>query len=246
MLDTTTDQAATLGTAPTAPTIEQTVTLGNDALPRVTPRRPILISRNPNPPISKIEDGLYLGDGQSSYKRDILTEYKISAVVSVTVGRWFHWGMPWYYELIPEGQHIYVPTKDTMTHDLLPDLARICDHIDKYRAGEITPGNVLVHCEQGISRSSTAVIAYLKRSHKWSFPDALAFVKTKRRIRPNENFREQLQVWEAVEYKIWEEGHEGEVPKPEYAAYLEKRAARLKEAGLTGNEPVEILNLEDM
>ncbi|KAK6530340.1 hypothetical protein TWF694_003696 [Orbilia ellipsospora] len=130
-----------------------------------------------------------------------------------------------------------------MIHDMLPDLARIYDHIDKYRSGE-TPGNVLVHCEQGISRSSTAVIAYLMRFHKLTFPDALAFVKTKRQIKPNENFKEQLQVWEAAGYKIWGEGCEGKVPKPEYAAYLEKRAVRLREAGLTGNEPVDILSLD--
>ncbi|KAF3928614.1 hypothetical protein AA313_de0204485 [Arthrobotrys entomopaga] len=242
MAETAPDTTASLEmTTHTSTVTEEPAT---SAMITATPSNPTA-KKPPNPPISKIEDNLYLGGSESSYVREILEEHQISAVVSITVGRWSLWRMPWYHQLVPEGHHIYVPTKDSMTHNLLPDLARMCDHIDKYRYGEIT-GNVLVHCDQGVSRSATVVIAYLMRLHKWSFIDTYAFVKEKRRIRPNQNFREQLQVWEAVEYKIWEEGYEGQVPKPEYRAFLERRAVRLKEAGLTGDEPVDILTWEDL
>ncbi|CAG8769285.1 16571_t:CDS:2, partial [Cetraspora pellucida] len=58
--------------------------------------------------------------------------------------------------------------------------------------------SVLVHCEMGISRSPTVVIAYIMRSQKKSLKDALAFVKEKRSVtRPNTGFYEQLKKFES-------------------------------------------------
>ena len=75
------------------------------------------------------------------------------------------------------------------------------------------------------------------RTHGWSAETALAYVQEKRRIKPNENFKEQLQVWGTAGYEIWQDS-EGSIPKAEYADYLAKRAKRLQERGLTGDEPV--------
>ena len=241
---------------------------------------------NSNPPITKIEDGLYLGDSVSSRRRNILQDHNIIAVVSLCAGRWVQWHQPWYKKIILEGNHLYIPCNDSMTHDLLPDLAGICNFIHSHRNSEfsnvsnvepssnvsnvesssnvsnvepssnvsnvessnvsntqsfIIPG-VLVHCDRGMSRSATALIAYLMRTHRLCFSDALASVKEKRHIKPNQNFKEQLQVWEAVGYEIWED-FEGRIPKAEYAAYLAKRAIRLEERGLTGNEPIGLQSL---
>lgn len=57
-------------------------------------------------------------------------------------------------------------------------------------------GTVLVHCEQGVSRSASVVIAYLlAATHEFhSVTDALDFVKSKRGvIRPNAGFLRQLE-----------------------------------------------------
>ena len=81
----------------------------------------------------------------------------------------------------------------------------------------------------------TAVIAYLMLTYQYDLATALAFVGGKRRIKRNENFREQLEVWGAVGGNVW--AARG-VLKPEYAVYLVKRTERLQEAGLKGNEPV--------
>ncbi|KAK0125629.1 hypothetical protein ONS95_000362 [Cadophora gregata] len=122
--------------------------------------------------------------------------------------------------------------------DLLPELAEICEFI-KQRL-ESGSGSVLVHCDRGVSRSATAIISYLMQTYQYDLATALDFVGGKRKIKPNANFKEQLEVWGAVEGNIWESTG---VPKPEYAAYLAKRSERLKERGLTGNEPLGLTSL---
>ncbi|XP_031629889.1 probable dual specificity protein phosphatase DDB_G0283417 isoform X2 [Contarinia nasturtii] len=54
-------------------------------------------------------------------------------------------------------------------------------------------GRILIHCNAGVSRSSTICIAYLILEHKMSFDVAFALVKSKREcIRPNDGFLKQL------------------------------------------------------
>lgn len=55
-------------------------------------------------------------------------------------------------------------------------------------------GHVLVHCNAGVSRSSSVVIGYLMLVNGMSFSDAYDFVKLKRSCcRPNDGFLKQLQ-----------------------------------------------------
>lgn len=185
----------------------------------------------PNPPITKITDQLYLGNGKSSRDPNILGEHNIIAVVSITAGRWVHWRQGWYKKIIPEGNHLYIPCNDSMTQDLLAELADICKFIDNH----LGSGPVLVHCDQGVSRSATAVIAYLMQHYQYDLTAALAFVKGKRKVKPNDNFMDQLRVWEAVGGDIWAAPG---IPKDQYKAYLDERQKRLEEAGLTGDEPI--------
>jgi protein-tyrosine phosphatase len=194
----------------------------------------------PNPSATKIDENLYLGDSKSSRQRELLEEHKIIAVVSLSVGRWVQWNQPWYKIIVPDDSHLFIPCKDNMTQDLLPSLATICNFIDHH----VQLGSVLVHCDQGVSRSPTVMVAYLMRSRRLTFEEASALVSTKRKIKPNDNFKEQLRVWEAVQYNIWADS-EGEIPTPkaEYAAYLSRRAERLQDAGLTGDEQIGISSL---
>jgi len=57
--------------------------------------------------------------------------------------------------------------------------------------------NVLVHCERGISRSATVVLAFLIRFHKMTRDKAYLHVKARRpSISPNPGFWDQLEVFE--------------------------------------------------
>jgi len=58
--------------------------------------------------------------------------------------------------------------------------------------------SVLVHCEVGVSRSSSVVMAYLMRFHGMSRDDAYLAVKKRRpKVNPNQGFWKQLELFEA-------------------------------------------------
>jgi dual specificity protein phosphatase 1B len=60
-------------------------------------------------------------------------------------------------------------------------------------------GGVLVHCNAGISRSSTLVIAYLIKYHKMKYDDAYQLVKVARpAILPNGGFQLTLRQLEKM------------------------------------------------
>jgi dual specificity phosphatase 12 len=187
------------------------------------------------PSMSEIEPGLFLGNCKSCYNRPLLEANDINAIVSLTNTDPGAWATT--REYVSEDRHKWLLCQDSSTQDLLIHMDHICEFID-YMLQSESPGAVLVHCEFGVSRSPTIVIAYLMRKRGLKFEDALAMVKEKRKVRPSANFVKQLQIWEQVGYEIWEDS-EAKVPKAAYQAYLNERAAILMTKGLTGDEPIE-------
>lgn len=60
-------------------------------------------------------------------------------------------------------------------------------------------GLCIVHCFAGVSRSATVVVAYLMRSRRLRFAEALNYVQQHRpAANPNPNFRRQLQEFEVM------------------------------------------------
>uniref|UniRef100_T1GAI1 protein-tyrosine-phosphatase n=1 Tax=Megaselia scalaris TaxID=36166 RepID=T1GAI1_MEGSC len=55
----------------------------------------------------------------------------------------------------------------------------------------------------GVSRSSTAVIAYIMKTHNFDYNQAFEFVKSKRKfVQPNNGFVKQLKLFHKMNYKI--------------------------------------------
>jgi dual specificity phosphatase 12 len=175
------------------------------------------------PTISEIEPGLYIGDCDSSSQLSTLSKNNITAIVSLANFESEAWSRPANRELVPEDNHMFVRCADSPTQDLLGHLADICDFIDKHIASK---DNILVHCTAGVSRSATIVVAYLMRKNKQSLDSVLKQVKDKRWIEPSSNFMTQLQIWEAVQYEVWEDS-ERTTPKEQYSEFLGRRDAKL-------------------
>ncbi|KAL4901219.1 hypothetical protein BDW74DRAFT_170365 [Aspergillus multicolor] len=186
----------------------------------------------------EIVPGLFLGNVKASYNQGC------SEIM------WVWWNSATRKAGIPEARHKWVSCVDSSTQDLLAHMSDICDFIEQMASSALRssstlpdpgpgPGAILVHCDLGISRSPTIIIAYLMRKYGAKLSVVLAFMQSKTKVKPSANFMRQLEVWEQVGYQVWEDEETGRtVPKAVYQAFLETRTGILKSKGLTGDEPL--------
>jgi len=126
---------------------------------------------------SKIHENLYLGSEFNAGNKSELHSLGITHILNVTTE------VPQFF---PK-DFIYhqVPVLDVPQAQLTVYVERALSFID---AG-VKRGAVLVHCQRGVSRSATFVIAYMMFITKVSLADAIKFVKERRRIvKPNTGF----------------------------------------------------------
>lgn len=125
-------------------------------------------------PMDEIVQNLFLGDYESSTRRDLLDKHGIKHIVRV---------MPDPDDAPQKFDHItyvQVPIKDNETCGI--NLNHIFDYTTDYIAQQLTKGEpVLVHCKRGHHRSATIVAAYLLRYHK---VDLESIVKRIKSFRP--------------------------------------------------------------
>lgn len=99
---------------------------------------------------------------------------------------------------IPDAQHLSLLAQDSVVFDLLE--SNVLNEAVAFMEKAISSNNtarVFVHCHRGVSRSGSAVVAYLMKTQKQPLETVLADVKKCRPcVRPNKAFMEQLQAWE--------------------------------------------------
>ncbi|KAJ7853338.1 protein-tyrosine phosphatase-like protein [Mycena olivaceomarginata] len=134
---------------------------------------------------------LYLGSMAAVHDLDVLRDNNITHLVQVLE-------VPWMPQSGPAAEFSChrIDIEDAASATLQPHLASACDYIrGALRSGE----NVLVHCQQGVSRSASIVIAYLIREHSMTYDAAFTLVKQRRRcIKPNAGFVKTLREWETA------------------------------------------------
>lgn len=132
---------------------------------------------------SKVAEHVYLGGDAVARDRDILKQNGITHILNC-VG----FVCPEYFK----DDFVYrtLWLQDSPTEDITSILYDVFDYFEDVRE---LGGRVFVHCCQGVSRSTSLVIAYLMWREGQSFDDAFQYVKAARGIAdPNMGFACQL------------------------------------------------------
>ncbi|KAM4600636.1 dual specificity protein phosphatase 10 [Polymixia lowei] len=154
------------------------------ALPHSLPSTPDI----DNAELTSILPFLYLGNEHDAQDANLLQRMNIGYILNVTTH------LPLYHYDTGLFSYKRLPATDSNKQNLRQYFEEAFEFIEEaHQAGM----GLLIHCQAGVSRSATIVIAYLMK-HTWmTMTDAYKFVKTRRPIiSPNLNFMGQLLEFE--------------------------------------------------
>ncbi|NWS84803.1 STYL1 protein, partial [Toxostoma redivivum] len=136
-------------------------------------------------PVEILPAKLYMGNFKQASDEQIQKDLKIKALVNIS-----EQPVTLFAE---EGKSLHVSVPDSLEADLFSSFPTISHFID----AQLDVGAVLVFSSLGISRSSTATMAYLMHSCRFSLQRAWKYLlQCKMNMRPNRGFVEQLSAWE--------------------------------------------------
>ena len=138
--------------------------------------------------IDKVVEGLFVGNEAVSSNLEVLRRHKITHILVAGYGLKKHFPGSFEYKQFDMAD---MPSYEISRH--FNDCNAFIENAISRR------GSVLVHCFQGISRSTTIVCAYLMYKEKMTSTQALRFVKEKHfDTNPNFGFQYQLNQYEAL------------------------------------------------
>lgn len=133
----------------------------------------------------KIEDSLFLGKANSAAHLETLQALEITHILMVGDNLTAHFPNHFIYK--------HIETEDNFLQNVRQYFDECFEFIDSCPAHK----NVLVHCQAGVSRSATIVIAYLMKKYKIPFEEARQSCKRRRNaVNPNKHFTAQLREFE--------------------------------------------------
>ncbi|CAG9825049.1 unnamed protein product [Phaedon cochleariae] len=142
--------------------------------------------------LDKIDTNLYLsGIGEAS-SVTTLRKYKITHILTIN-------DFPLSLEIKDQLSHLnikFIRLSDVCNSDLLSHF----DETYEFIRDGVHKGAVLVHCQMGLSRSATVVIAYMMKKYNLTCREALDRVKRKRMVFPNMGFLSQLERYKDMGY----------------------------------------------
>ncbi|RXN34943.1 dual specificity phosphatase 10 [Labeo rohita] len=154
------------------------------ALPHSLPSTPDI----ENAELTAILPFLYLGNERDAQDLELMQRMDIGYILNVTTH------LPLYHYDLGLFKYKRLPATDSNKQNLRQYFEEAFEFIEEaHQAGQ----GLLIHCQAGVSRSATIVIAYLMK-HTWmTMTDAYKFVKSRRPIiSPNLNFMGQLLEFE--------------------------------------------------
>ncbi|KAM6944131.1 dual specificity protein phosphatase 18 [Anarrhichthys ocellatus] len=133
--------------------------------------------------LCRVTDHLYLSNGKAAKDSSQVTQCKISCIVNVTESRS-------RCPLHPGVEYVHIPVSD---HPVSPLSEHFDEVADKIQLTAERGGRTLVHCNAGVSRSSSLCMAYLMKHRDVPLLEAHRWVRTCRPVvRPNNGFWKQL------------------------------------------------------
>ncbi|KAG9346473.1 hypothetical protein JZ751_006784, partial [Albula glossodonta] len=141
-----------------------------------------------NAVLSPILPFLFLGNERDAQDLELLMRLNISFVVNVTTH------LPLYHLATGLVRYKRLPATDSSKQNLRQYFEEVFEFIEEaHQSGQ----GVLVHCQAGVSRSATIVIAYLMKHTLMTMTDAYKYVRSRRPVvSPNLNFMGQLLEFE--------------------------------------------------
>lgn len=167
-------------------------------------------------------DWIYIGDAEDARDASALRAANVRYVLNCTMPR-AQGGVMNYHEKDKNFEYCRLALADNATEPLPKRCEAAWDFFEKVRIRE--DGNILVHCQQGVSRSVSMVIAYLIKYYRYNFDSAKTLcLGCRKQANPNEGFEKQLREMEEQLHKGAYGGFE-KVPPPR------KRAASTPAGG---------------
>lgn len=143
-----------------------------------------VIDNTPDLQVGKVEEKILVASQDVANDLDLITQYGITHILNVANFPSKQW---------PELQYLDVPILD-LPEEQLSSYFPVCF---KFIDNALETGCILVHCNAGISRSVSIVVAYLMSRHQLNLDEALSRVKAARpKAQPNKGFLEQLKLYE--------------------------------------------------
>ena len=136
----------------------------------------------------KINDHIYLGAYWPRLNFEMMKKEGITAIVNLMEEKLYT--PPKRFKCLYKG----FPDDWYPPHSYLEEILNFIDE-------QVKNGKVLIHCAMGVSRSGGIIVAWLLRQNpKWSWNDAMEYVRKSRLIFPAVEIRESvLDYFEALE-----------------------------------------------
>jgi len=145
---------------------------------------------------AKILSNLYLSSIHPAQNLILLKQLNINFILNLTGYKHNSNELRYQINYPPEITVLHVKIADEM-HTKISDYFDQALHFIESSISKNSSNRILVHCEAGISRSATIVIAYLMQFHNKSLKTAYEFVKQcKKNVAPNISFFQELVQFE--------------------------------------------------
>ena len=126
----------------------------------------------------QVMEGLFLGAEVGANSKLIFEKHNIKRVLSLGIAM---------EPVFPDKcDYMTISIEDSRNEDIYQFFENTYKYIDK-AINDKAP--IYIHCQAGISRSASVVIAYFIKKYKWTYLEALSFVSENRDfINPNKGF----------------------------------------------------------